>query len=143
MTDDWYVLIEEDTRVTARADGVELRLHHWTLVASHPVSGTEEEVRATAEDAALHYLPAVLARHARRGDTPARRAYRTAGGDWLVWVKQNHRECHLRVSTARLVHAREEEHAPAKSLKEKFRTALEGPEPAEAPWAPRGRPSDG
>lgn len=67
MTAQWYVLIEEDTRVSRRADGVDLKLHRWTLAASHPISGTEEQARAAAEDAALHYLPAVLARHARPG----------------------------------------------------------------------------
>ncbi|MER5734829.1 MULTISPECIES: hypothetical protein [unclassified Streptomyces] len=137
MTEDWYVLIEEDTRMTRRADGVDLKLHRWALVACHPVSGTEERALAAAEDAALHHLPDVLARHARRGDVPARRAFRTSGGDWLVRLKQGHRECHIRVSTARLVHEQEERQAPPKSLKEKFRTVLEGPEAPEAPWAPR------
>ncbi|MEJ8646417.1 hypothetical protein WKI68_44430 [Streptomyces sp. MS1.HAVA.3] len=67
-TDQWYVLIEEDTRTTRNADGAELRLHRWTLAASHPViNGTEAQALATAEDAALHYLPAILARHARPG----------------------------------------------------------------------------
>ncbi len=137
MTDDWYVLIEEDTRVTERADGVDLKLHHWTLVATHPISGTEERALAAAEDAALNYLPQRLARHARRGETPARWAFRTTGGDWVVRVRQHHRECHIRVSTARLVHEREEVQAPPKSLKERLRAAvMEGPEHPE-PWAPK------
>ncbi|MFF9340721.1 MULTISPECIES: hypothetical protein [unclassified Streptomyces] len=138
MADDWHVLIEEDTRETRRADGVELRLHRWTLVATHPVDGTREQALAVAEDAALNYLPAVLARHARPGDAPARRAFLTPDGTWLVWVGQHHRECHIRVTVARLVHTREEETAPPKTLKEKLREALDGPEPAPAPWTPRG-----
>ncbi|MFD9380008.1 hypothetical protein ACFWBH_31600 [Streptomyces sp. NPDC059999] len=136
-TDQWYVLIEEDTRTTRSADGVQLKLHRWTLVATHPVNGTEEQARAVAEDAALHHLPGILARHARSGDVPARQAFLTSDGAWLVQLRQRHRECHLRVSTARLIHTREETQAPPKTLKEKFRHALEGPEPSEASWTPR------
>ncbi|MFJ9074547.1 hypothetical protein ACIRO3_04745 [Streptomyces sp. NPDC102278] len=136
-TDQWYVLIEEDTRTTRSADGVELKLHRWALVASHAVTGTEAQARAVAEDAALHHLPATLARHARPGDTPARQAYLTQDGAWLVQLKQRHRECHIRVSTARLVHTEEETQAPPKTLKEKLRHALEGPAPSEAAWAPK------
>ncbi len=137
MDDDWYVLIEEDTRTTRRADGVELRLHRWLLAATHPVRGTEEHVRAVAEDAALHYLPDVLARHSRRGDTPARRAFLAPDGAWLVWLKQHHRECHIRVTTARLVHVHEEQQAPARTFKDKLRDALDGPEPPRTPWTPK------
>ncbi|MEV4429688.1 hypothetical protein ACN9M0_38840 [Streptomyces sp. R-07] len=138
MADDWYVLIEEDTRVTKRADGVELKLHRWTLVATHRVSGTQTQALAVAEDAALNYVPAVLARHARPGDTPARRAFLAPDGAWLVLLEQHHRECHVRVTTARLVHTHEEKPAPPKTLKEKLRNALEGPEPPTIPWAPKG-----
>ncbi|URM89722.1 hypothetical protein LUW75_06650 [Streptomyces sp. MRC013] len=138
MADDWYVLIEEDTRTTRRFDRGELKLHRWALVATHPISGTREQAQAAAEDAALNYLPDVLARHARSGETPARRAFLTPDGAWLVWVRQHHRECHIRVTTARLVHAHEESPAPPKTLKEKFRNALEGPEPPPAPWTPKG-----
>lgn len=137
MADDWHVLIEEDTRETRHGEGSDLKLHRWTLVATHPVEGGQERALAVAEDAALHYLPAVLARHARSGDVPARRAFLTPDGSWLVWVGQRHRECHLRVTAARLVHVREESVAPPKSLKEKLRTALDGPEPFPAPWKPR------
>ncbi|MFJ7587602.1 hypothetical protein ACIQZO_09475 [Streptomyces sp. NPDC097617] len=137
--DHWYVLIEEDTRTTRHADGAELRLHRWTLTASHPVDGTEAQALATAEDAALHYLPAVLARHARPGDTPARQAFRTPDGAWLVQLKQRHRECHIRVTTARLIHTQEETQAPPKTLKEKLRHALEGPEPSDIPWTPKAQ----
>ncbi|MEU1472606.1 hypothetical protein ABZ434_30875 [Streptomyces sp. NPDC005761] len=137
MADDWYVLIEEDTRVTRRADGVELKLHRWALVASHPVNGPKEQALAVAEDAALHYLPALLARHARPGDTPARRAFLTPGGVWLVWLRQHQRECHIRVSTARLVHTQEEGHPLPRTLKEKLRNVLEGPDPSPVPWAPK------
>ncbi|MFI1281011.1 hypothetical protein ACH4U5_09660 [Streptomyces sp. NPDC020858] len=138
-TDEWYVLIEEDTRTTRSADGVVLKLHRWTLAASHPVNGTEAQALATAEDAALHYLPALLASHARPGDTPARRAFLTVDGAWLVHLKQRHRECHLRVTTARLVHTQEEEgtQAPRKTLKEKIRHALKSPEPSRIPWTPK------
>ncbi|MET9463824.1 hypothetical protein ABZY44_03180 [Streptomyces sp. NPDC006544] len=137
MTEQWYVLIEEDTRVTRQADGVKLQLHRWTLVARHSISGTQAQALAAAEDAALHYVPAVLARHARPGDTPARDAFLTSDGAWLVWLKQHHRECHIRVTAARLVHTREEEQSPPKTLREKIRHALDGPEPAEAQWAPK------
>lgn len=138
MTAQWYVLIEEDTRVTRRADGVDLRLHRWELAASHPVKGTEADALAVAEDAALHYMPTVLARHARPGDTPARSAFLTSDGAWLVWLKQDHRECHIRVTAARLIHTQEERKAPPKTFKEKVRHALDGPEPSEPPWAPKG-----
>ncbi|MGW4232522.1 hypothetical protein ACWEF9_25085 [Streptomyces sp. NPDC004980] len=136
MTDQWYVLIEEDTRVTRQADGVDLKLHRWSLVASHPVSGTEAQALAVAEDAALHYMPAVLARHARPGDTPARSAFRTSDGAWLVLLKQHHRECHIRVTAARLIHTRDEKKAPPRTLKETLRQALDNTDP-EPPWAPK------
>ncbi|MCX4546379.1 hypothetical protein [Streptomyces sp. NBC_01565] len=136
-TDQWYVLIEEDTRTSRTADGVALKLYRWTLAASHPVNGAEAQALAAAEDAALHYLPAVLARHARPGDTPSRQAFLTPDGSWLVWLKQHHRECHIRVTAARLIHSQEEIQAPPKSLKEKLRQALEGPEPSEDSWTPK------
>ncbi|WP_329204796.1 hypothetical protein OG257_04090 [Streptomyces sp. NBC_00683] len=138
MTDQWYVLIEEDTRVTRRADGIDLKLHRWSLVARHPISGTELQALAAAEDAALHYMPDVLARHARPGDTPARSAFLTTDGAWLVQLRQYHRECHIRVTAARLMHTQEEKQAPPKTLKERVRHALDGPEPSEKPWAPKG-----
>ncbi|MCX4960110.1 hypothetical protein [Streptomyces virginiae] len=136
-TDQWYVLIEEDTRTTRHADGVELKLHRWTLAARHLVDGTREQALATAEDAALNHLPALLARHTRPGDTPARHAFLTPDGTWLVRLQQRHRECHIRVTVARLLHTREETQAPPKTLKEKLRQALEGPEPAVTPWTPK------
>lgn len=139
MTAEWYVLIEEDTRVTERVDGRELRLHRWTLVGTHHIEGDEAQAAAVAEDAALHYLPQVLARHARPGDEPERHAFLTGDGAWVVLLRQRHRECHIRVTTARLMHTQEEKEAPPKSLKEKFRSALEGPPPLEKPWAPPTR----
>ncbi|MFF5637054.1 hypothetical protein [Streptomyces sp. NPDC012825] len=143
MTADWYVLIEEDTRTTERADGKELRLHRWMLTGTHRIGPDRTEAVAAAEDAALRYLPGLLARHARPGDEPARHALLTQDGAWVVLVKQRHRECHIRVTTARLVHSREEKEAPPKSLKEKFRSAVEGPPPAARPWAwPPGDEAD-
>ncbi len=138
MTAEWYVLIEEDTRETRAADGVKMQLHRWQLVARHPVGASQEQALAVAEDAALHYLPGLLARHARPGDTPARSAYLTPDGAWLVWLRQRDRECHVRVTAARLVHTQEETQAPPKTLKEKVRHALVyGPEPLAPAWAPR------
>ncbi|WP_328314860.1 hypothetical protein OG432_34335 [Streptomyces sp. NBC_00442] len=136
MTDEWYVLIEEDTRTTERADGVELRLHRWALVATHRIGRDQAEASAAARDAALRYIPRLLARHARPGDVPGRQAFQGQDGTWVVLVRQRGRECHVRVSTARLVHSRTEEEAQAKTLKEKFRSALEGPQPLPQPWAP-------
>ncbi|MFJ9061393.1 hypothetical protein [Streptomyces sp. NPDC102409] len=124
--------------MSRRADGVDLKLHRWTLAASHPISGAEEQARAAAEDAALHYMPAVLARHARPGESPARRAFLTSDGAWLVRLQHHHRDCHIRVTTARLVHTQEEKQAPQKSFKEKVKRALDGPEPPEKPWVPKG-----
>lgn len=69
MTDEWYVLIEEDSRETERAEGVELKLHRWMLVGTHHINGDQEQATAAAKDAALHYLPGVLARHAKPGDS--------------------------------------------------------------------------
>ncbi|MET9622265.1 hypothetical protein ABZZ37_16035 [Streptomyces sp. NPDC006464] len=137
MTAQWYVLIEEDTRATKRVDGTDLKLHHWKLVGTHPIHGTEAQAHATAEDAALHYTPALLARHTRPGDEPARHAFLTPDGAWLVHLKQRHRECHIRVTTARLIHALDEKQAPTKTLKDKLRGALEGPPPPNKPWRPR------
>ncbi|MFF8973686.1 hypothetical protein [Streptomyces sp. NPDC014995] len=139
MTAEWYVLIEEDTRETRNADGVELRLHRWMLVATHHIEGGEAQAAAVAEDAALHYVPGVLARHARPGDQPARRAFLTKDGAWVVQLRQRHRECHIRVTTARLMHSQEEKEAPPKSLREMLRSALEAPQPPEKPWTPAGR----
>ncbi|MFJ9870101.1 hypothetical protein [Streptomyces sp. NPDC101165] len=139
MADEWYVLIEEDTRLTERVEGVELKLHRWMLVGTHHIEGDEAQAAEAAEDAALHYMPQVLARHARPGDEPARHALLTADGAWVVLVRQRHRECHVRVTTARLMHSREEKEAPPKSLKEKFRSAWDGPAPAEKPWTPPGK----
>ncbi|MEV7730025.1 hypothetical protein AB0P15_35730 [Streptomyces sp. NPDC087917] len=136
-TDQWYVLIEEDTRTTRSADGVKLKLHRWTLAATHFVNGTEAEALALAQDAALHHLPAVLARHALPGDTPARQAYLTRDGSWLVHLAQRHRECHIRVTAARLVHSQEEVQAPPKTLKEKLRQAFDAPDPTPTPWTPK------
>ncbi|MFI8404961.1 hypothetical protein ACIGG5_32560 [Streptomyces sp. NPDC085463] len=135
MTADWYVLIEEDTRTTQRADGTELKLHRWALTGTHRIGPDRTQATAAAEDAALNYLPAILARHARPGDQPARHALLTQDGAWIVLVKQRHRECHIRVTTAQLVHSSQEGQAPPKSLKEKFRSAIEGPPPAVKPWA--------
>ncbi|CAK7284127.1 hypothetical protein ACNFR7_02400 [Streptomyces sp. RM1] len=136
MTAEWYVLIEEDTRTTERPDGVELRLHRWMLVGTYHTGQDEAEAVAAAEDAALNYMPGVLARHARPGDEPARHAFLAQDGAWVVLVRQRHRECHIRVTTARLMYSREEKEAPPKSLKEKFRSALEGPPPLPKPWTP-------
>ncbi|MFF5538644.1 hypothetical protein ACFY71_40390 [Streptomyces cinerochromogenes] len=139
MTAEWYVLIEEDTRTTERPDGVELRLHRWMLVGTYRIGRDEAEAVAAAEDAALNYMPGVLARHARPGDEPARHAFLTQDGAWVVLLRQRHRECHIRVTVARLMHSQEEKEAPPKSLKEKFRNALEGPPPPLKPWAPPGQ----
>ncbi|MFD3622269.1 hypothetical protein ACFWWT_45375 [Streptomyces sp. NPDC058676] len=141
MTAEWYVLVEEDTRETKRADGVELRLHRWKLVATQHIAGDQEQAAAAAEKLALQHVPAVLARHARPGDQPARQAFLTQDGAWVVLLRQRHRECHIRVTTARLMHTRQEKEALPKSFKEKFRTALEGPqtpEPPGRPWKPGG-----
>ncbi|MEU6594368.1 hypothetical protein ABZ923_35080 [Streptomyces sp. NPDC046881] len=136
MTAEWYVLIEEDTRTTESPDGVELKLHRWMLVGTHHIGQDEAEAVAAAEDAAMNYMPGVLARHARPGDEPARHAFLAQDGAWVVLVRQRHRECHIRVTAARLVHSQEEKEAPPKSLKEKLRSALEGPPPLPKPWTP-------
>ncbi|MFE6781553.1 hypothetical protein ACFVFF_04765 [Streptomyces sp. NPDC057680] len=135
MTTDWYVLIEEDTRTTVRADGSELKLHRWGLTGTHLIGPDQAEAVAAAENAALHHVPSMIARHARRGDEPSRHALLAQDGSWIVRVQQRHRACHIRVSTARLVHEREEKEAPPKSLKEKFRSTMEGPEPTPTPWS--------
>ncbi|MFK0230528.1 hypothetical protein ACIQUL_32690 [Streptomyces sp. NPDC090303] len=134
MTDDWYVLIEEDTRTTERADGTELKLHRWMLTGTHLIGPNQAEAVAAAEDAALHHVPEIIARHARPGDEPGRHALLGQDGAWTVLVKQRHRACHMRVTTARLVHARDEKEAPPKSLKDKFRSVLDGPAPTPKPW---------
>ncbi|WP_030348812.1 hypothetical protein [Streptomyces sp. NRRL S-1022] len=136
MTAEWYVLIEEDTRTTERPDGVELRLHRWMLVGTYRIGQDEADAVAAAEDAALNYMPGVLARHARPGDEPARHAFLAQDGAWVVLLRQRHRECHIRVTTARLMHSQEDKEAPPKSLKEKFRNTLEGPPPSLKPWTP-------
>ncbi|MFE3186934.1 hypothetical protein ACFXKR_39740 [Streptomyces violascens] len=139
MTDEWYVLIEEDTRISEHPDGVQLKLHRWMLVGAHRIGRDEAEAVAAAEDAALHYIPRVLVRHARPGGEPGRHVFLAQDGTWVVLVRQRHRECHFRVTTARLMHAQAEREAPPKSLKDKVRGALEGPPPLVKPWAPPGK----
>ncbi|WP_143202969.1 hypothetical protein [Streptomyces sp. CB02261] len=68
MTAAWYVLIEEDTRTTQRVDGTDLKLHRWMLAGTHRIGQDHAEAVAAAEDAALHFLPGILARHARPGE---------------------------------------------------------------------------
>ncbi|MFF9607382.1 hypothetical protein ACF1GY_34705 [Streptomyces sp. NPDC014684] len=142
MTAEWYVLIEEDTRTTECLEGVELKLHRWMLVGTHHIGRDEAEAVAAAEDAALHYVPGVLARHMQPGDEPGRHAFLAQDGSWVVLVRLRQRECHIRVTRARLMHSREGKEAPPKSLKERFRSALEGPPPPVKPWAwpPGGKP---
>ncbi|GAA2539684.1 hypothetical protein GCM10010423_41850 [Streptomyces levis] len=121
----WYVLVEEDTRETKYAEGTELRLHRWKLVATRGIGPTAEEAAAEAERLALQHVPAVIARHARPGDQPAREAYLTADGAWVVSVRQRGREAHVRVSVARLMHKQEEsEGPPPPSWKHRLRKAF-------------------
>ncbi|MEU9233598.1 hypothetical protein [Streptomyces subrutilus] len=130
----WYVLVEEDTRTTRNAEGVVLKLHRWTLTASHPVTGPEEEALTLAEHTALHHMPSFLAAYANPGDTPARQAFLTPDGTWLVHLQQRHRACHIRVSTARLIHTQEETQAPQpQTLKTKLRQALKRQNPQKPP----------
>ncbi|MFJ5273837.1 hypothetical protein [Streptomyces sp. NPDC088358] len=136
MTDEWYVLIEEDTRETEHVDGGELQLHRWMLVGTHYIDGGEEQAIAAAEDAALHFIPRGLALHARPGDEPSRHAFLTQDGAWVVLIRQRTRECHIRVTTAQLVHFQEEKEAPPKTLKEKLRSAVQAPPPSPKPWTP-------
>ncbi|MGW2209649.1 hypothetical protein [Streptomyces sp. NPDC001781] len=139
MTAEWYVLIEEDTRVTEYVEGHQLKLHRWMLTGTHHVEGGEAQALAVAEDAALHYIPGTIARHARPGDEPARHALLAQDGAWVVTVRQRQREARIRVTTARLVHSREEKEAPPKTLKESLRGALQAPPSLPKPWAPPGR----
>lgn len=136
MAAEWYVLIEEDTKRAERADGKSLDLYRWKLTAAHPIDGNEAQALAAAEDAALNHLPERLARHARPGDEPARQAFRAQDGAWFVLLKQRHRQCHMRVTVARLAHTTEEKEAPPRSLKDKLRSALDGPQPLPKQWAP-------
>ncbi|MFI5812356.1 hypothetical protein ACIA7S_15460 [Streptomyces sp. NPDC051643] len=139
MTDEWYVLIEEDTRETERVDGGELQLHRWMLVGTHYVDGGEEQATAAAEDAALHFIPRGLALHARPGGEPSRHAFLTQEGAWVVLIRLRTRECHIRVTTARLMHFQGEKEAPPKTLKEKLRSAVQTPLPSPKPWTPAAR----
>jgi hypothetical protein len=145
MTAEWYVLIEEDTRTTEWARAGELNLHRWMLVGTHHIGPDQAEAAAAAEDAALHYMPAVLARHTKPGDEPARHALLAQDGSWVVLVKQDQHDCHIRVTTARLMHSQEEKKAPPKSLKESLRSSLDAPTPPVKPWAwtPPGKPEQG
>ncbi|MGW1133508.1 hypothetical protein [Streptomyces griseoluteus] len=139
MTAEWYVLIEEDTRVTEYVEGSRLKLHRWMLTGTHHIEGGEAQALAAAEDAALHHIPDTIARHAKPGDEPARHVLLAQDGAWVVIVRQRHREARLRVTTARLVHSHEEREAPPKTLRESLRGALQAPPPLPKPWAPPGR----
>ncbi|MER8016913.1 hypothetical protein ACIQ7S_20760 [Streptomyces griseoluteus] len=140
MTAEWYVLIEEDTRVTEYVDGNRLALHRWMLTGTHPIEGGEAQALAAAEDAALHYLPDTIARHAKPGDEPGRHVLLAQDGAWVAIVRQRRHEARIRVTTARLTHSHEEKEAPPKTLGESLRGALQAPPPAPNPWAPPGRP---
>ncbi|MFJ6902899.1 hypothetical protein [Streptomyces griseoluteus] len=139
MTAEWYVLIEEDTRVTEHVDGNQLKLHRWMLTGTHHIEGGEEQALAAAEDAALHHVPDTIARHAKPGDEPARHVLLAQDGAWVAIVRQRHREARIRVTTARLVHSHEENEAPPKTLRESLRGALQAPPPLPKPWTPPGR----
>ncbi|GLX54318.1 hypothetical protein Shyhy01_72670 [Streptomyces hygroscopicus subsp. hygroscopicus] len=136
MSAEWYVLIEEDRQGRKRVQGVEFELHDWKLAAAHRVRGDEARVAAVAEDAALHYMPMSLARHAKPGDQEARHAFLAQDGSWVVLLGLRGYQCHIRVTTARLMHVREEKETPPKSLKEMLRSAWEGPPPPVGPWSP-------
>jgi hypothetical protein len=115
----WYVLVEEDTR--EYTDGEDLKLYRWKLAATRGIGPNEEEAAAAAEQLALQYVPAMIAKRAKPGDEPARKAFLTRDGAWVVSVRQRHRECHIRVTTARLVHKQEEKEGPSMSWKDKLR----------------------
>ncbi len=142
MSADWYILIEEDIRDTKHLQAIEFRLHHWKLAAAHRVKGDEARIAAVAEDAALHYLPTTLTRYAEPGDRPARHAFLAQDGSWVVLVGLRGHQCHIRVSTARLMHVHEEKETPPKTLKEMLRGAWEGPPPPEQPWSPPAEDED-
>ncbi|WP_131589719.1 hypothetical protein [Streptomyces seoulensis] len=139
MSAEWYVLIEEDTRVTEYVEGNQLRLHRWMLTGSHHIEGGEAQALAAAEDAALRYIPDTVARHANPGDEPARHVLLAQDGAWVAIVRQRDREARIRVTTARLLHSHEEKEAPPKTFRESLRGALQAPPPAPKPWAPPGQ----
>ncbi|MEV5434135.1 hypothetical protein [Streptomyces sp. NPDC052701] len=144
-TASWYVLIEEDTRESRRVDGTSLKFHRWKLTGTHPIEGNETQAAAAAEDAALHYTPPLMNKRTRLGDQPARSAFRTPDGTWLVALTNQHNSCHIRISTAQLVHHQEEVQAPPaprQDWKTKVRTFFAPapppphPGPGRDPWAP-------
>ncbi|GAA3006002.1 hypothetical protein GCM10020229_17290 [Kitasatospora albolonga] len=132
----WYVLIEEDTRMTKHADGVELKLHHWTLVASHPVGGSEEDAlggrRGGRPEARSG--PAGASRQAggRAGPPGVPRGGRLLAGLAAAAPPR----VPPAVTTARLVHVVEGNDAPPKTFRDRLRNALDGPAPEPTRWAP-------
>ncbi|WP_331762651.1 hypothetical protein OG612_46075 (plasmid) [Streptomyces sp. NBC_01527] len=130
----WYVLVEEDTRESKPVDGQSLKFHRWKLTVSQHVEGGEEAAAATAEQWALEYVPALIERRTRPGDAPARSVFRTHDGAWLVALKNRHTSCHVRITTARLIHVREEVEVPREpgDWKTKLR-AFFRPDPTPAP----------
>ncbi|MFF4324811.1 hypothetical protein [Streptomyces sp. NPDC001568] len=139
MTDEWYVLIEENVHEPRRVEGTELEMFRWRVAGSYFIDGGEERAVEVAEDAARNYLPRELAEHARSGDVPGRRAFLTRDGAWVVSIAQRGRGCHIRVTVGRLVHLQDESEAPPRSLKEKLRSVVQAPGPRPAPWMPTPR----
>ncbi|MEU8779487.1 hypothetical protein [Streptomyces sp. NPDC048606] len=139
MTDEWYVLIEENVHEPRRVDGTELNLYRWRMAGSYFIDGGEERAQEVAVDAARHYLPRELADHARPGDVPGRSAFQTGDGAWMVSIRQRGRGCHVRVTIGRLVHLQDESEAPPVSLKEKLRSVVQPPAPRPIPWSPSPR----
>jgi hypothetical protein len=141
----WYVLIEEETRESRRVDGTSLKFHRWRLTGTHHVEGDGTEAAAAAEDAALHYTPALMDKRTRPGDRPARSAFRTPDGTWLVALSNQHNTCHIRITTAQLVHHQEEAQAPP-APRQDWKTRMRAffapdpsplpPDPRDNPWAP-------
>ena len=95
------------------------------LVRSHHIGQDQAEAVTAAEDAALNYMPDYYSGTRGPGDAPARHAFLAQDGAWAVLVKQRHRECHFRVTTARLMYSHDEREASPNSPKEKFRSALD------------------
>ncbi|MFJ5552081.1 hypothetical protein [Streptomyces sp. NPDC093225] len=133
----WHVLVEERRNETYLVDTRTVASTHMSLYFSDPVDGGREGAAELAEELARTFVPDWMAAAGRPGDAPARTAYLTTDGTWLVTLDQDRggRTAVLRIHPARLMHRSEQAPAPREPLFKGLRRVLsrEAPQPAPAP----------
>jgi hypothetical protein len=117
----WHVLVEErrsESDLLAAAEMHPVESTRVSLSFSDPVDGGEQGAVELAEQLARTFVPDWMAAAGRPGDAPARTAYLSTEGTWLVTLDQNRgaATCVLRIHPARLMHRSEQVLAPREPL---------------------------